>query len=62
MNQECDYAGLEGRLLSSSYVPGPDAANYEAMLRDLRRLFEQYQQGGHVVLKYQTRVFYGQLG
>jgi SAM-dependent methyltransferase len=62
MNQECDYAGLEGRLLSSSYVPGPNAANYESMLRDLRRIFEQYQQDGQVVLKYDTRVFYGQLG
>lgn len=61
-NQECDYSALEGRLLSSSYVPGPDHANYEHMLHDLRRIFDQYQQVGMVLLKYDTRVFYGRLG
>lgn len=60
-NQECDYAGLEGRLLSSSYVPGPDNVNYQAMLHELRRIFDQHERGGHVVLKYDTRVFYGRL-
>ena len=60
-NQDCDYSALEGRLLSSSYTPGPDHANYQPMLRDLRRIFDQHQQGGHVVLKYDTRVFYGRL-
>jgi SAM-dependent methyltransferase len=33
MRQEVDYAGLEGRLLSSSYTPTSDHANYDAMLR-----------------------------
>lgn len=61
MNQECDYSALEGRLLSSSYTPAPDHANYQPMLRELRRIFEQHQQGGHIVLKYETRVFFGQL-
>jgi ubiquinone/menaquinone biosynthesis C-methylase UbiE len=61
-DQECDYAGLEGRLLSSSYVPGPEHANYEPMLRELRQIFDRHQQSGKVVLKYDTRVFYGQLG
>jgi len=61
-NQECDYSALEGRLLSSSYVPGPDHANYEPMLHELRRIFDQYQQDGIVLLKYDTRVFYGCLG
>lgn len=60
-NQNCDYSALEGRLLSSSYVPGPDHTNYEPMLRELRRIFNQHQQGGRVVLKYETRVFYGRL-
>jgi len=62
MNQECDYSALEGRLLSSSYTPGPDHADYQPMLHELRRIFEQHQQGGEVVLTYDTRVFYGQLG
>ena len=60
-DQECDYSGLEGRLLSSSYVPGPDSANYQPMLHELRRLFDQHAHEGRVVLKYDTRVFYGRL-
>ncbi len=61
-DQECDYAGLEGRLLSSSYVPGPEAANYQPMLRDLREIFERHRQQRRVVMKYDTRMFYGRLG
>lgn len=61
-DQECDYDGLEGRLLSSSYVPGPDHATYQSMLRDLREIFDHYQERGKAVVKYDTRVFYGRLG
>ena len=32
MRQEFDYAGLEGRLLSSSYAPGPEHPNHAPML------------------------------
>ncbi|HTZ95100.1 MAG TPA: class I SAM-dependent methyltransferase [Terriglobales bacterium] len=60
-DQECDYSGLEGRLLSSSYTPGPDHSSYQPMLRELRRIFELHQHGGQVVLRYDTRVFFGQL-
>lgn len=60
--QQLDYAGLEGRLLSSSYTPQPGDGNYEPMLRELRRIFDAYQAGDRVALDYDTRVFYGQLG
>src|SRR5580698_4098451 len=43
MRQEVDYLGLEGRLLSSSYTPTSDQANYDAMLRELRRIFDAHQ-------------------
>jgi SAM-dependent methyltransferase len=39
MQQEFDYTGLEGRLLSSSYAPGPDHPNHAPVLRELRRIF-----------------------
>jgi len=61
VRQECDYPALEGRLLSSSYVPGPEASSYPSMLRELRRLFDAHQSGGHVWLEYDTRVYFGQL-
>jgi hypothetical protein len=61
MCQEVDYAGLEGRLLSSSYTPTPDQANYEPMLRELHRIFDAHHVNERVVLEYNTLVYYGQL-
>jgi SAM-dependent methyltransferase len=61
MRQDCDYAALEGRLLSSSYVPDSDHPQYDPMLRDLRKLFDAHQTAGQVVLAYVTRVYYGQI-
>jgi SAM-dependent methyltransferase len=61
MRQEFDYAGLEGRLLSSSYAPGPEHAKYGAMLADLRKLFDVHAQAGCVRVDYITRVYFGWL-
>jgi SAM-dependent methyltransferase len=61
MRQEFDYAGLEGRLLSSSYTPGLNHPNHSAMLRDLRRIFAAHQAGGRVAFEYNTRLYFGQL-
>ncbi len=62
MRQEVDYASLEGRLLSSSYTPTSDHANYDAMLRELRRIFDAHQIDDRVSLDYNTLVYYGRLG
>jgi SAM-dependent methyltransferase len=61
MRQDVEYAGLEGRLLSSSYTPTSDQTNYEPMLRELRRIFEAHQFNGRVLLEYNTLVYYGKL-
>jgi SAM-dependent methyltransferase len=61
MRQEVDYAGLEGRLLSSSYTPTPEHENYEPMLRELQRIFDEHQINDRVSLDYNTLVYYGQL-
>jgi SAM-dependent methyltransferase len=61
MRQDCDYAALEGRLLSSSYIPAFGHPSYEAMLRELREIFDAHQNNGQVVLTYATRVYYGQI-
>ena len=62
MRQEFDYAGLEGRLLSSSYAPGPEHSNHAPMLRELRRIFETHAESGRVNFDYKTRVYFGRLG
>lgn len=61
MPQHFDYAGLEGRLLSSSYMPLPGHENYPAMLAALRRVFEEHQVNGRVTMEHDTHVYYGQL-
>ena len=60
-SQELDAEALEGRLLSSSYTPQAEDASYESMLRELRRIFDQYQRNGRVSFEYTTRVYYGRL-
>jgi SAM-dependent methyltransferase len=59
--QTFDLDGLKGRLLSSSYVPGPGEPGSEAMLREAQELFDQYQTDGKVTIEYDTKVYYGRL-
>ena len=61
MRQEFDCEGLEGRLLSSSYAPGPGHPNHAPMLRELRMIFDAHTSGGRVAFDYKTRVYFGQL-
>jgi SAM-dependent methyltransferase len=59
--QVVDFAGLRGRLLSSSYIPASDHPNHEPMLRELERIFALHQKNGVVSLDYDTRIYYGRL-
>lgn len=61
MRQEFDYTGLEGRLLSSSYAPGPDHPKHAPMLKELRRIFDEHCRSGRVAFDYKTRVYFGRL-
>ena len=61
MQQDFDYPGFEGRVLSSSYAPGPEHPRHLPMLRELRRIFDEYQANGRVSMEYRTRVYYGRL-
>ncbi|MBA3961887.1 MAG: class I SAM-dependent methyltransferase [Chthoniobacterales bacterium] len=60
--QHFDFAGLQGRLLSSSYAPTSGHPRHEPMLAELRRLFATYQERGEVTIKYEAKVFCGHLG
>ena len=59
--QEFDYAGVEGRLLSSSYAPGPEHPKHKPMLRELRSIFDDCAKGGQVAFEYKTRLYFGRL-
>ena len=57
-HQQMDFEALQGRLLSSSYIPQPGEPSYDAMVRELRRLFDQYQNEGRVQMGYDTKIYY----
>lgn len=59
--QHFTYEGLEGRLLSSSYMPVKDGPGYAEMVADLKVLFDQYQTGNQVTIHYATKVYWGRL-
>src|SRR5580693_2545201 len=61
MLQEFDYAGVEGRLLSSSYAPGPEHPKHAAMLRELRQIFDEHAVENRVAFEYKTRVYFGKV-
>ena len=58
--QQLDFDGLRGRLLSSSYIP-KTGEPYEAMMRELPHLFSSHAENGHVTLEYDTKIYYGHL-
>ena len=59
--QRFDFAGLRGRLLSSSYAPPAGDPKHEPMLAELQRLFDRHQEDGWVRFGYETHIYYGRL-
>ncbi len=59
--QTFDFAGLRGRLLSSSYAPDENDARSLPMLEELQRIFEAHQTNGIVSFDYDTNLYFGHL-
>jgi SAM-dependent methyltransferase len=59
--QVFDFAGVRGRLMSSSYAPQPGSDAFEPMMDELERLFHEHQDNGSVRFLYDTVVYYGRL-
>jgi SAM-dependent methyltransferase len=59
--QELSLEALEGRILSSSYMPKQGQARHEEMREAIATLFSQHQENGRVRLEYECVVTYGQL-
>lgn len=59
--QHFDFAGLKGRLLSSSYAPEAGQPGHEEMLDALARIFKAHQVNDRVAFEYDTRVYFGHL-
>jgi ubiquinone/menaquinone biosynthesis C-methylase UbiE len=58
--QTHDFEGLEGRLLSSSYMPSAEDPVYETMTEELKSLFAKYSENGKIQILYDTKVHYSQ--
>ena len=57
--QPLDRPGLLDRLRSSSYMPLPPDPRHDLAVADAGRLFDRHQDGGVVVLRHDTVVYYG---
>ncbi|MEO8210070.1 MAG: class I SAM-dependent methyltransferase [bacterium] len=59
--QLLNYEELEGRLLSSSYIPLKDNPVFEKMIDELKDIFEKNNIAGKVKMEYKTTLYYGKL-
>ena len=57
--QVFDFDGLRGRVTSSSYMPNVEHPSFEAVIADLRRLFDRHAEGGRVRFDYDTKLWVG---
>lgn len=60
-SQRLNFEQLQGRLLSSSYVPQAGHARHAPMLDALRELFDATATDGAINFDYDTRVFAGRM-
>lgn len=61
MQQQFDYQGLAGRLLSSSYAPNEGHPSHAPMMEELQRIYRAHATSDKVAFEYKTRVYYGKL-
>jgi SAM-dependent methyltransferase len=59
--QVLGYDGLLGRLRSSSYVPAEGQPGHREMLEELERVFGEHENGGRVIMQYETQAYYARL-
>ena len=58
-SQKLDHDGLLGRLLSASYMLKKEDPKYPVFEKELKELFNKYQKNGHVIIEYETELYYG---
>jgi SAM-dependent methyltransferase len=56
---EFDFPRLEGLVRSTSYAPHEGQPAFAPMIEALRALFDAHQADGTILMRYETRVFYG---
>lgn len=59
--QNLDLDGVQGRMMSSSYVPAQGAPQFDEMIAELRDLFAKHSQNDRIDVLYDTKVYVGRL-
>ncbi len=58
-HQYFDLKGLKGRIMSTSYCPDSQDAQFDNMMEDIEDVFDQYQAEGRIKFLYQTKMYSG---
>lgn len=58
--QVFDFDGIRGRVSSSSYMPSESDASFQAMVEDLRTLFDKHAESDRIQVFYDTNVYFKQ--
>ncbi|HKP68473.1 MAG TPA: class I SAM-dependent methyltransferase [Pyrinomonadaceae bacterium] len=58
--QEFDFAGLRGRVLSSSYMPAEDHPTFPALEKELNTVFAKHSENDRIKVFYDTNIYYKQ--
>lgn len=59
--QQLDHDSFVARVLSASYMPKADHANYAPMMQEVERIFSEHEKQGRVAVRYDTNIYYGQM-
>ncbi len=59
--QRLDWPGFVGRLMSCSYGPRPDHPHHDPVVAGLREIFQTHNEDGFVVVRYETRMYCGEV-
>ena len=59
--QEFDWEGLRGRILSESGAPLPGDPRHPAMMAELEEAFRAHQESGRVIFLYDTELYLGRV-
>jgi SAM-dependent methyltransferase len=57
-NLTVDLDSFVGNMLSSSTAPLKGEAGYQEYVRELKQLFGKYENGGHIVIPYNTNIYH----
>lgn len=56
--QEFDFDGIKGRLLSSSYMPDDASPHFAAMIEELEELFAKHAESDRITVLYDTKIYH----